>query len=105
MGVIVATTVIREYQLESSTAKEFARFLVNEVAPAREKFGFIVHSIWLSSDTRKLYWLVSHEGSSVDYDRLERKWEKSDIRRVLFDGLPKYVLDSSTTVVHKVTSY
>jgi prophage antirepressor-like protein len=96
------TFQLRRYELDPSLAEEFATWVVNQIIPLREKFGYKVHWQYLDRANSQFIWLVSLEATEAEFEAKDAAWMASADRAEGVVSMPPALMKVHVSFVENV---
>lgn len=98
----MSTYQLRRYELDRSQAAEFVSWVVNEIFPRREQFGYRVEWSYFDPENSELVWMASADCSRAEFEAKDQAWESSAARAAAVASMPKALIKIHASFVEKV---
>jgi hypothetical protein len=84
-------TQVRVYRIAPGELSQFVREWREQIAPLRERHGFVVEHAWASEEEDTFVWILRYDGD--DWAAADRAYYDSDERRAM-DPDPARLIES-----------
>jgi prophage antirepressor-like protein len=96
------TFQLRRYELDPNLAEEFAAWVVTQIIPLREKYGYSVHWQYLDRTNSQFIWLVSLEATEAEFEAKDAAWMASAERAQGVVSMPPALMKAHVSFVENV---
>ena len=93
------TFQLRRYELDPNLAEEFAAWVVTQIIPLREKYGYSVHWQYLDRTNSQFIWLVSLEATEAEFEAKDAAWMASAERAEGVVSMPPALIKANVSFV------